>query len=61
MYLQMFHYRHGSVAQMTEVVTLIHAHVHPTMAMVHVNAVFMTGLVPHQDHPDVMKGVIHLE
>ncbi len=42
------------------VVALIHAHVHPTMSMVHVDIVTMKGLIPHQDHPDVMIGVIHL-
>ncbi len=30
-----------------------------TLAMVHVDAIFMTGLVPHQDHPDAMIGLIH--
>ncbi len=46
---------------MTVVVALIHSHVHPTVAMVQEEDVFMTGLVPHQDYPDVMIGAIHLE
>ncbi len=45
---------------MTVVIALIHAHVHPTMTMVHVNTVIIMGLVPHQDHSDIMIGVIHL-
>ncbi len=33
---------------MTVVVSLIHAHVHPTMTMVHVDTIIMMGLVPHR-------------
>ncbi len=46
--------------QMTAEVVQIHVHVHPTMTMVHVDAVICMGLVPHLDHPDVLIGVIHL-
>ncbi len=45
---------------MTAIVVLIHVHVHPTMILVHVDAIIEMGLVPHLDHPDVLMGVIHL-
>ncbi len=40
----------SSSSQMTVAVALIQALVHPTMSMVHVDSVIMTGLIPHQDH-----------
>ncbi len=46
--------------QMTAVVVLIHAHVHPTVTMVHIDAFICTGLVLPLDHPDILIGVIRL-
>ncbi len=44
----------------TAVVVLINVHIHPTVTMVHVDAIISTDLVPHLGHPDVLIGVIHL-
>ncbi len=44
---------------MAAVEVLIHAHVHPTVTMVHVDAAICMGLIPHLYHPDILIGYSH--